>query len=130
VKHHLLLVEDNPDDQCMVKRALRDIPDLKIDIAENGREAVDYLFSREDTPPGLVLLDLKMPRMGGNEALKLIREKQALADLPVVIFTSSNEPSDIAESIKSKAAEFVQKPVNFDRYNCVLRDLVKRYMGL
>lgn len=114
----------------MVKRALRDIPGLQIDIAENGREAVDYLFAREHNPPGLVLLDLKMPRMGGNEALKLIREKQTLADLPVVMFTSSNEPSDLAESIKNKAAEFVQKPVNFDRYNSILRDLVKRYMDL
>jgi CheY-like chemotaxis protein len=130
LKRQLLLVEDNPDDQFMVKRALRDIPDLEIKIAANGREAVDFLFAHELTPPYLVLLDLKMPRMGGNEALCLIREKEALATLPIVIFTSSVEPSDIEEAMSCKATEYVQKPVDFDRYNGTVRGLVHRYMGM
>lgn len=128
--HRLLLVEDNPDDQFLFKRALRDVPGLHIDVAGNGQEAVDYLYSREQDPPGLVLLDLKMPQMGGIEALRLVREKEALASIPIVIFTSSNEPADIAEAMECKATDFVQKPVDFQRYNGTVRSLVRQYMGL
>ena len=129
MKHHLLLVEDNPDDHYMVKRALRCMPNLEIAVAVNGREAVDYLFAHEQSPPALVLLDVKMPQMSGIEALCLIRTNEALAELPVVVFSSSNEPTDIEEAMRCKATEFVQKPVNFDNYNETVLRLVQQYIA-
>ena len=129
-KHRLLLVEDSVDDQFMVKRALRDVPDLVIEVASNGQEAVDFLFAHEADPPGLVLLDLKMPQMSGNEALCVIREKETFTELPIVIFTSSIEPADIEEARRCNATDYVQKPVGFAPYNTLVRDIVRRYMGV
>ena len=126
----ILIVEDNPDDQYMVKRVLREVVNLKIDLAENGLEAIEYLKSHESELPHLIFLDVKMPHMGGMEALCLIREFEALKYLPIIIFSSSCEPSDIAEAMSCNATEYVQKPVDFDRYNQTVRELVKRYMGI
>jgi CheY-like chemotaxis protein len=130
MKKHVLLIEDNPDDHYQVKWALREFSEVELKIAVNGEEGVNYLLSHEQQPPALVFLDLKMPKMGGNEALCKIRAREALTAVPVVIFSSSIEPSDIAEAKRCQATEFVQKPVDFEKYNETVRRLVRTYVGL
>ncbi len=128
MKDRVLLVEDNPDDHYQVRWALREMPDIELEIAVNGQEGVNYLLAHEQMPPALVLLDLKMPKMGGNEALSIIRANDTLADLPVVIFSSSNEPADVAEAERNRATQIVQKPVDFEQYNETVRRLVREYV--
>ena len=95
-KRRVLLVEDNPDDQELVLRALRS-PAVPADVvvAADGVEAVDRLFAADAVPPALVLLDLKLPRLDGFDVLGRIRAEARTAFVPVVVFTSSSERTDV-----------------------------------
>ena len=92
-------------------------------VANDGIEAVEYLFGTgrhagrdaRDTP-ALVLLDLKLPRMGGIEVLRRIREDQRTRYVPVVILTSSSEDEDIVASLENGANSYVRKPVDFGHF--------------
>ncbi|MHA2117866.1 MAG: response regulator [Candidatus Thorarchaeota archaeon] len=120
----ILLVEDNKDDVLLTTRALEKANIAnQVDVANNGIEALEYLrgegkFSGRDTSkqPVVVLLDLKMPRMGGLEFLKTIRNSEDFKVLPTVILTSSREEQDIIESYNLGANSYIQKPVDFDQF--------------
>lgn len=120
----ILLVEDNTDDVLLTLRALQRANILnEVVVARDGSEALDYLtlegqYAGRDSNdhPVVVLLDLKMPRMGGLEFLEKIRKIDALKFLPVVILTSSNEDRDICESYNLGANSYIQKPVDFDQF--------------
>ena len=120
----ILLVEDNKDDVLLTKRALEKANIAnQVDVANNGIEALEYLrgegkFSDRDASkqPVVVLLDLKMPRMGGLEFLKTIRNSEEFKLLPAVILTSSREEQDIIESYNLGANSYIQKPVDFDQF--------------
>lgn len=120
----ILLVEDNRDDVLLTKRALEKANIAnQVDIANDGLEALDYLrgegkYSDRDTSkqPVVILLDLKMPRMGGLEFLKTIRSSDEFKLLPAVILTSSREEQDIIESYNLGANSYIQKPVDFDQF--------------
>jgi CheY-like chemotaxis protein len=120
----ILLVEDNKDDVLLTTRALEKANITnQVDVANNGIEALEYLrgegkFSDRDTSkqPVVVLLDLKMPRMGGLEFLKTIRNSEDFKVLPTVILTSSREEQDIVESYNLGANSYIQKPVDFDQF--------------
>jgi len=124
----VLLVEDNPDDEELTKRGLRRA-NLKtpIDVAHDGQEAVDYLFGNDDHAPNplpaVVLLDLKLPRVGGLEVLKRIRADKRTHRLPVVILTSSNEDRDLVSGYESGANSYVCKPIQFDEFAAAVRQL-------
>ncbi len=111
----LLLVEDNPDDVKLTLRAFGKNNVLnEVVVAEDGVQAIDYLFGPEQKPlPALVLLDLKLPRMNGIEVLRRIREDPSTKYLPVVVLTSSNEQRDMVESYNLGANGYVRKPVSF-----------------
>jgi CheY-like chemotaxis protein len=128
VKRRLLLVEDNPDDQYLVIRALRDFAALEIEVASDGQEAYDYLFVERLPQPDLILLDLKMPRMSGLELLRSIRETPDTSSIPIVVFSSSDEPAEVAQVTKLKA-EYIQKPVDFDQHTKTLKDLITRLLN-
>jgi len=127
----ILLVEDNPDDVELTILALKNNNILnKIDIARDGKEALDYLFRRGnfmerdlDDMPAVVLLDLKLPKVSGLEVLEQIRENKLTKYLPVVILTSSNEDQDIANSYKLCANSYIRKPVDFRQFSKVVKDL-------
>src|ERR1043165_6906142 len=93
----ILLVEDNPDDEALTKRALKanNIRNEVI-VAHDGAEALEYLFAgdRRDLPT-VILLDLKLPKIDGLEVLRRIRADERTKLLPVVILTSSNEERDV-----------------------------------
>jgi len=127
----ILLVEDNTNDALLTLRALQRADILnEVVVARDGAEALDYLTSQgqyvgrnsEDLPV-VVLLDLKMPRMGGLEFLEKIRNISSLKFLPVVILTSSNEDRDVCESYNLGANSYIQKPVDFDRFVQAIRTL-------
>ena len=120
----ILLVEDNPDHQELTLMTLAENNVLnEVVVAGDGLEAVDYLFGtgkyagRDPRDvPALVLLDLKLPKMGGIEVLRRVREDERTRYVPVVILTSSSEEEDIVESLESGANSYVRKPVDFSRF--------------
>lgn len=127
----ILLVEDNPDDEMLTKRALRknNIAN-EIVVAHDGVEALEYLFATgayegrdPQEMPQVVLLDLKMPRMNGLDVLRRMRADDRTRLLPVVIFTSSKEERDIVESYNLGANSYIRKPVDFDHFVEAIRQL-------
>jgi two-component system response regulator len=117
----ILLVEDSAVDAELTMRALQGAKLAnKIMWVKDGQEALDYLFrqgefeKREDTPPRLVLLDLKMPRVDGIEVLKVIKADERTRRIPVVVMTSSQEESDVAQSYALGVNSYVVKPVDFN----------------
>jgi CheY-like chemotaxis protein len=118
----ILLVEDNPEDAEMTMRALR-----KRNLAnqlhwvKDGAEALDYLFGsgqyagRDNNPPKLVLLDIKMPKVDGIEVLRRIKASD-LKTVPVVVMTSSNEERDVLESYRLGVNSYIVKPVQFEAF--------------
>jgi CheY-like chemotaxis protein len=111
----ILLVEDNPDDAALTKLALRGLA-ANLEVARDGEEALDYLFSDVHDLPRLVLLDLRLPTIDGLEVVRRIRENERTCLIPVVILTSSSAPSDVATGYRSGANSYVRKPVDFDRF--------------
>ncbi len=117
----ILLADDDPDDRMMIRRALAEHrPEEKIRMVEDGEELMDYLrrrgsFEGQDVAPrpGLILLDLNMPRKDGREALREIKSDPALRTIPVVVLTTSEAERDVLESYDLGVNAFVTKPVRF-----------------
>jgi two-component system, response regulator len=119
----VLLVEDNPDDERMTLRALKKSElDVEVVVARDGVEALDRLFSRnayEGHPPirpSVVLLDLKLPKVGGFEVLEAMRGHEETRFIPVVVLTSSDETPDIEKAYRFGANSYIAKPVEFDKF--------------
>lgn len=120
----ILLVEDNPDDVELILRALKKGNILnKVEVVKDGVEALDYLFSTGDykgrdtsDKPVVVLLDLKLPKIGGLEVLQRIRAEERTKFLPIVILTSSNEQKDLIEGYRLGANSYIRKPVDFEHF--------------
>lgn len=113
----ILLVEDNSSDIELTRRALQKIRIAnQLVVAEDGVEALDYLFRAGSDLPALVLLDLKLPRLSGLDVLRRIRLEDNLRYLPVVIFTTSSEESDIIKSYDLGANSYILKPVDFMQF--------------
>ena len=127
----ILLVEDNPDDEALTLRALKRNNILnEVIVARDGAEALDYLFARgahsgRDTAkqPEVILLDLKLPKVDGLEVLQQIRKDDRTRRLAVVILTSSNEERDIIASYDLGANSYIRKPVDFNQFMEVVRQL-------
>ena len=127
----ILLVEDNADDEKLTVRALQknNIANDVV-IARDGVEALDYLFGTgphegrpQDSVPALVLLDLKLPRIDGQEVLRRIRACERTRRLPVVILTSSKEEQDLMNGYNGGANSYIRKPVDFTQFTEVVRQL-------
>ena len=124
----ILLVEDNPDDVELTLRALRAEGEQRGRPVERLRDARDLReIGRPETPdeadhlppdgyPRLVLLDLKLPRVGGLEVLKKLKESPRTRTIPVVVLTSSREESDLVQSYDLGANSYIVKPVDFDQF--------------
>jgi CheY-like chemotaxis protein len=120
----ILLVEDNPDDVELTVRALKKNNILnRMVVAKDGVEALDYLFGAGAYAgrnvrelPVVVLLDLKLPKIGGLEVLQAIRQNEITRLLPVVILTSSAEERDKINGYSLGANSYVCKPVDFNQF--------------
>ena len=123
----ILLVEDNPDDVALTLRALKKNQILNpISVASDGAEALKFLFDGGDTDlaqPGLILLDLKLPKVDGLEVLRRIRADERTKVIPVVVLTSSKLEEDIFSSYQSGANAYVRKPVNFAEFADAIKTL-------
>lgn len=117
----ILLAEDNPGDVKLTQKALERGQVLNnLHVVEDGVEAMDFLHQRdgyEDAPiPDLILLDLNMPRMDGQEVLEEVKSDDDLKRIPVVVLTSSAAEEDIVQSYDLHANAFLTKPVGFDGF--------------
>jgi len=119
----ILLAEDDPDDRLLTMRALeRSRLRNAIYSVEDGEELMDYLYHRgaytdpASAPrPGLILLDLNMPRKDGREALEEIKQDPALRRIPVVVLTTSEAEQDILSTYDLGVNAFVTKPITFEQ---------------
>ena len=118
----ILICDDDEDDRMLTQQALEDAHiSNSIRFVEDGEELLDYLYQRGAYAgelglaprPGLILLDLNMPKLDGREALKIIKEDPKLLDIPVVVLTTSHLDEDIARSYQFGVNSFITKPVSF-----------------
>ncbi len=126
----ILIVEDNEDDATLTKRSLRKSQVRNpIEHVWDGAEALDYLHrrgayaDRPDINPIVILLDLKLPKVGGLEVLEQIRGNSATRHLPVVILTTSSEQEDRLRSYELGVNSYVRKPIGFGPFADVVAHL-------
>lgn len=127
----ILLVGDNPDDVELTRIAFAEAGSGHvIRVVSDGAEAVDYLLGRGayagrdlTDQPALVLLDLNLPKLNGREVLQAIRETPETRTLPVVVLTTSAEPMDVGSVYELGANSYIQKPVEFERFVDVVRQI-------
>lgn len=130
-QHTILLVEDNPKDVFLIRRAFRKAAIVTpLQVVGDGDAAVLYLSGQEPYTerhtyplPVLVLLDLKLPRRGGTEVLRWIREQPELKRLPVVVLTSSQENADLNQAYDLGANAYMVKPTTFDDLTNIIETL-------
>ena len=128
----VLLVEDDADDEALTQRALRRCGlALSVRVARDGEEAMAALGLGGGEPwtPDLVLSDLKMPRVGGDELLRGVRADGRLADVPFVVLSSCTEESEQARCLALGASEFAVKPIGFEEYGERVGGLARRWLG-
>ena len=126
----VLLVEDDPDDLELTLHTLAEARiSNPIHVARDGQEALDYIFcrgahaGREAVPPRLILLDLKLPKIGGLDVLRQIKLDPRTKGIPVVILTSSGEERDLSEGYQLGANSYIQKPVDFVQFQKTIREM-------
>jgi CheY-like chemotaxis protein len=123
----ILLVEDDVVDVMSVRRALRELnSNHTLSVAGNGEEALVHLRHPGNLLPGIILLDINMPRMNGIDFLKILKADERLRRLPVVILTTSKEEKDRLESFNLSAAGYMVKPVDYAGFVEVVRN-IERY---
>lgn len=124
---HVLLVEDNPGDADLTREAFREagLGDVKLSIVWDGAEAISFLRRTdgfEKVPrPGLIFLDLNLPKLSGRSVLEEIKRDPKLCQIPVIVLSSSDAPSDIGESYDRHANCYLRKPLDFDQFIALLK---------
>lgn len=126
----ILMADDDDDDFLLTQKALKASKLLNTLVRVNdGEELLDYLLNRGDYEgketlrPGIILLDLNMPRKDGREALKEIKEQEHLRNIPVVVFTTSKAEEDIFRTYQLGVNSFITKPVTFNNLLEVMKSL-------
>jgi CheY-like chemotaxis protein len=122
----VFLVEDNPADVLLVRVALSQVPfPLKLLVAKDGEQALKML-AQPDFQPQLIILDLNMPRVDGQAVLEQFHQ----TSIPIVIFSSSQNKTEVQKALALGAREYVQKPIGFEPYADAVRGIVKRWIDL
>jgi two-component system response regulator len=129
----ILLVEDNPDHVELVLKALQDNNVLnQVYVVTDGEEALDFLYRRGEhgraPRPGLILLDIKLPKVDGIEVLRRIKTDPKLKSIPVVMLTTSAGEKETIESYNYGANSYIVKPVGFEQFVKVIKDLKLYWM--
>jgi two-component system, response regulator len=127
----ILIVEDSAEDLELALRALRKANlASRIEVARDGQDALDFLFCtgahvdrQVEDKPGVVLLDLKLPKVDGLEVLQRLKSDARTRTIPTVVLTSSNERADIQKSYELGVNSYVVKPVNFDQFAAAVQKL-------
>ncbi|ACM22069.1 response regulator, putative [Geotalea daltonii FRC-32] len=118
-EHHVMVVEDNPDDELLTLRALKKCNIRNVVVTRDGAEALDYLFSAVDADglsvkvkPSFILLDLKLPKIDGLQCLLAIRADERTKDIPVIIVTSSKDDKDVNRCRTLRVKGYLNKPLD------------------
>jgi two-component system response regulator len=127
----VLLVDDSQADVKLTLHAMGEVrPSHEIKVVRDGVEALEYIFGRAHDfeypaaqTPRLILLDLKLPKINGFEVLRALKLNPHTHSIPVVILTSSKQESDIRDCYMIGANSYVQKPVDFDVFRQVIREI-------
>jgi CheY-like chemotaxis protein len=126
----ILMADDDDDDFVLTQKALKESKLLNTLVrVKDGEELMDYLLARgayegkDVLRPGVILLDLNMPRMDGREALKAIKATPELSNIPIVVFTTSKAEEDIYRSYQLGSNSFITKPVTFENLITVMKAL-------
>jgi CheY-like chemotaxis protein len=136
--HAILLVEDNPADIKITQRALRE-SDLAVDliVLRDGQEALDYLLRlgpyADDLSwrsPDLILLDLNLPRLSGQEVLTRIRAEAELNTVPIIVLTTSHRREDVEAVYAAGANTYIEKPQDFTRFVQVLQTIQRYWLEM
>lgn len=134
----LLLVEDSPADVKILQRGLIQAGrSVDLIVVRDGQEAADYLLRRgpfaKNTAwrrPDLIVLDLNLPRLTGQEVLKLLRATPQFALTPVVVLSTSRRPEDVRDAYAAGANTYIEKPLDFDRFVNILRTLSQLWLEM
>ncbi len=134
----ILMAEDDEDDRLMTRDALEEARLVnEIHFVEDGEELMDYLYHRgkysdhaTSPRPGLILLDLNMPRKDGREALREIKGDENLRQIPIVVLTTSKAEEDILRSYDLGVNSFIIKPVTFQALVEVMKTLAKYWFEI
>jgi two-component system response regulator len=134
----ILMADDDADDRQLTLEAFKEIHlanDLR--FVEDGEELLDYLYHRGKYSdpitaprPGIILLDLNMPRMDGREALQELKKDPQFRGIRVVIMTTSKAEQDVVRSYDLSATSYITKPVTFERLVDVIRALGKYWLEI
>ncbi|MBI9041115.1 response regulator [Lutibacter sp.] len=120
----ILLVEDDKVDVITIQRALRELKILNpVVICENGLEALNFLNNEENLLPGIILLDLNMPKMNGIEFLEHRKKSQIINLIPTVVLTTSKDEQDKVESFNLGVAGYMIKPVDYLKFVEVIKTI-------
>ncbi len=124
----VLLVEDSPGDVRLTRETFREVnASIHLGVASDGLEAMNFLRrqgAHSNAPrPGIILLDLNLPKMDGREVLSLIKEDPSLKTIPIVILTTSEAEADIAMSYQLQANCYLCKPVQLDAFEALVRSI-------
>ncbi len=133
-----LLIEDNPDDVELTLHAFqKNHMANDVVVAGDGAEGLDYLFGtgkyagrNADEPPAVILLDLQLPKVGGLEVLRRVREDERTKRIPVVILSSSDEEKDIVNGYDRGANSYLRKRVDFTEFMDSVKLLEMYWLGL
>ncbi len=131
----VLLVEDDPGDVLMTREAFEDNKVAnRLSVVSDGVSAMEYLRKQgpyADAPtPDLILLDLNLPRMDGREVLQALKADEDLRRIPVVVLTTSEAEEDVLRSYALHANAYVTKPVDFDRFIDVVRQIDEFFVSV
>jgi two-component system response regulator len=125
----ILLIEDDEAHATLITRILEEIcADVEIPVVNDGQEALEYLCQQGkyaaqemSTRPDLVLLDLRLPRVDGQEVLKAIKQSETLKVIPVVVLTSSESENDVITAYRNHANSYLVKPLGFGEFSALIR---------
>jgi CheY-like chemotaxis protein len=118
----ILLIEDDEVDVLTVKRALRDLrAKSELVVVSDGEKALEYLREKRSPRPGLILLDLNLPRMNGHEFLRAERMDGCAGGAPIVVLTTSRQDRDVLESFQQNIAGYMVKPVDYRKFLEVMK---------
>ena len=131
----VMLIEDDPGDVVITREALAESKLMNtLHVATDGEQALRFLHREgehsEARKPGLILLDLNLPRVDGHEVLRQIKADPELRRIPVVVLTTSQAEEDIVRSYDLHANAYVSKPVDFDRFLEVVRQIDSFYISV
>ncbi len=135
----ILICDDDEDDRMLTQQALENAHiSNNLRFVEDGEQLLDYLYQRGEYSgetgkaprPGLILLDLNMPKMDGREALKVIKGDKTLHDIPVVVLSTSGFDQDIVRSYELGVNSFITKPVTFSGLVEAMNVLGRYWLGI